>query len=422
MSKSPARTLAQQLRWQLLLAGLAFSFAIILSLNILTWRSVEFAADSFMRFEAHSLLKQITDDPTVPLPREKSFQAYKAWDDIPEPLRQVFSGVSIEDNRLHEEKFTDQTGVSEYVSLLHYVNKSGQSLYALSIYNANEIDEVIESIIGNMLTEAIWLILIIFMTLFILVFWLLKRTNEPLFLLSKWAERLKQDDHLSKEDFPIAELNDLAAQLKMGVDRITEYNLREQQFLKHASHEMRTPLATVQACLDTLNFKLTGPDKNTVMRALRASSNMNRLSAALLWLARESDKPINKTYVDVNELCRQQVASHQYLISNRDITIETTVSVDGIEIEEDLLLIVLANLLRNACQFTTEGVIKLSFNAEFLSIENSIELEQNESEAPYHSFGLGLQLVQRICQKLGWVFDFVEQDERVCVIVRWQVN
>lgn len=54
--------------------------------------------------------------------------------------------------------------------------------------------------------------------------------------------------------FPIEELNQLAGQLRAGVEEIEAVSRREQQFLKHASHELRTPLATLQASLDTLQL------------------------------------------------------------------------------------------------------------------------------------------------------------------------
>jgi signal transduction histidine kinase len=238
-------------------------------------------------------------------------------------------------------------------------------------------------------------------------------------LLSQWAFKLKNNDHLLKEEFPIAELNDLASQLKSGVDKITEYNLREQQFLKDASHEIRTPLATIRACLDTLDFKLSGPEKKTVQRALKASSNMNRLSSALLWLARESEKPIEKTNIELTSFCEQQVTDHQYLINNRDVLIETKINTDFIEIETDLLQIVFANLLRNACQLSGNGSIQITIDETYLYIKNPTIPEDEIGFSSYQSFGLGLQLVSRICEKIGWTFKFSEHPNYVEAQVIW---
>jgi signal transduction histidine kinase len=419
MAKRSTKTLAQQLRWQIILAGIAFSIAIIVSLSFITWRSVEFAVDSFVKMEAHNLLKRLENEPELLLPKDKAFQAYRSWKDIPVKLKQPFSDLSIVDNQIYEIQMLSETGESNYISLLYYVNNQGQSLYALSIYDVNETDGIIDNIIENLIIDALWLFLLIFLTLFGFVFWLLKRTSEPMALLSQWAFKLKNNDHLLKEEFPIAELNDLASQLKSGVDKITEYNLREQQFLKYASHEIRTPLATIRACLDTLDFKLSGPEKKTVQRALKASSNMNRLSSALLWLARESEKPIEKTNIELTSFCEQQVTDHQYLINNRDVLINTKINIDFIEIETDLLQIVFANLLRNACQLSGNGSIQITIDETYLYIKNPTIPEDEIGFSSYQSFGLGLQLVSRICEKIGWTFKFSEHPNYVEAQVIW---
>ncbi|MFT4765523.1 MAG: signal transduction histidine kinase [Oleispira sp.] len=421
MVKGATKTLAQQLRWQILIAGIGFSIAMIISLSFITLRSVEFSVDSFVKMEVHNLLKRIEADPERVLPRNDAFQAYSDWQDIPATLKQYFDSVEIEDNQIYEIQVINEAGGRDYVSLLHFVNSQGQSIYALSIYDANEIDSIVENIIKNLLKDGAWLFLLIFITLFGLVFWLLKRTSEPMVLLSQWAGKLKNNDHLLKEEFPISELNDLATQLKTGVNRITEYNLREQQFLKYASHEIRTPLATIQACLDTLDFKLSGSEKITVQRALKASSNMNRLSSALLWLARDSEKLIEKTHVELNSFCQQQIEEHKYLISHNDVLIEAKINIESIDIEADLLQIVFANLLRNACQLSSRGKIQILINETSLYIKNPTLLEEQVGLSSYQSFGVGLQLVSRICEKLGWTFRFSERANYVEVQVIWGV-
>jgi signal transduction histidine kinase len=419
MGSSSTKTLPQQLRWQLILAGIAFGIAIIVSLTFITIRTVDFATDSILKVEAHNLLNSLEQQPNKPLPKDKGLQAYLSWENIPLNLQTPFSHLNIEYNQVYEEEYINDTGGYSYIALLFFRNNKGKSIYLLSEYSAKQTDEVMLNILENLLLDAFWLLISIFFLLFLFVFWLLKRTNESMKLLSNWAYKLKDNDHLTQEEFPIAELNVLAAQLKAGVDRITEYNMREQQFLKHASHEMRTPLATIQACLDTLDFQLIGAPQKTVQRALRASSNMNRLSSALLWLARESESPIEKSSVQLVPFCQHQIEEHQYLLKNRDIKIELRVNTDSIDIEEDVLLVIFSNLLRNACQFTGEGTITINMSAHSVSISNPIDPECEGSGSSHHRFGLGLQLVSRICEKLGWEFSFEEHSSSVKAQVAW---
>ena len=418
MAGKKLKTLAQQLRGQLILVAIAFGFAIVLSLSFITWRSVEFAADNLLKMEAFNVERQLLEQSDYQLPSTKEFSVYRKWADVPSQISVLFKGEELEPNQVYERELTSEQGKLEYVSLMEYEGPQGIGFYLVALYDSAQTDELIDRVIRYMLSDAIWLLLVVYAALLLLVFWLLRKTNEPMVLLSQWANELKDDGHLARREFPISELNQLASQLKVGVDRITEYNLREQQFLKHASHEMRTPLATIQACLDTLDYQLTGPESKTVKRALKASANMRRLSMALLWLARESEKHIERTCVHLPTFVADQIEEHRYLLQNRPVIIEPKVLDVDFDIESDLLQIVLANLLRNACQYTQTGTIEVSMDAQSLVIKNPFEHE-SETNSDYQSFGLGLQLVSRICDKVGWQFTFQEYDGCIEVGLVW---
>lgn len=422
-NKSAPKTLSQQLRWQVIWAAIAFSIAVIVSIFYINWRSLEFAANEMFVLDAKNIFRNYFETQAEPgrdkttAPSSDIYDVYLSLDDMPEEVRRVFP-KEVEPFEIYEGQVETPEGDGDYLSFYRY-DEQGHTIYLLWQNDATQTEGVFYGVIWTLVINSAWLLLLIFIGLFLFVFWLLKRANEPMVLLSAWAERLKHDDQLNQQTFPIAELNDLAKQLKSGVDRITEYNLREQQFLKHASHELRTPLATIQACLDTLDFKLSGAEQATVQRALKASSDMSRLSSTLLWLARESEKPIEKSPVNLQAFCEKQISDHQYLIANRAVTIESFIEDATINIEEDLLVIVFANLLRNACQFTMEGAIRIHLNQDGFSIENPIDVDADHRSAEFQSFGLGLQLVERICQKLDWKFHFQQQVDGVEVLVFW---
>lgn len=211
-------------------------------------------------------------------------------------------------------------------------------------------------------------------------------------------------------------LNEIAAQFREGVDRIQEFNQREQQFSKHAS----TPLTIIQASLDTLNLQNQPASQPIVKRALKASANMSRLSTALLWLARESKSPIEQSPVDTQLLCQQVIDDHRYLLKNRDMTIQANITANTLFIESELFSIVLSNLLRNAFQHSSDGCIYVSISNHGLQITNPVKMGNGDKTALSTSgFGLGLQLVERICLKLDWQFSFNEEGDRAVVSVFW---
>jgi signal transduction histidine kinase len=315
-------------------------------------------------------------------------------------------------------------GVAEYYYLLHHEDPAGNSVYLFSRHDEAEVDAVFGSFFKSAFIQAFWLTSIIFVALFFLIRWLIRRTTEPLALLSQWATDLANNPGQALNvTFPIEELNLLAAQLRKGVEQTRAHNERERLFLQHASHELRTPLAIIQASLDTLDLQGHASSQPAVQRALRASANMRRLSATLLWLARETGQPADKTRVDLRLLCKKIIDDHRYLVSNRAIRIQTDISPESAEIESDLLAIVIANLVRNAFQYSSEGVLFVNVSACEICVTNPTDSAGNSNDHDVHdSYGLGLQLVQRICRKMEWQFAFEQSAEQVSVIVRWRVQ
>jgi signal transduction histidine kinase len=69
---------------------------------------------------------------------------------------------------------------------------------------------------------------------------------------------------------------------------------------------------------------------------------------------------------------------------------------------------VLNNLIRNAYQYTHEGWIRCQADAQCVVIENCDTGLDREQESI--SFGLGLELTQQICTKLGWQLQVSERE------------
>lgn len=189
--------------------------------------------------------------------------------------------------------------------------------------------------------------------------------------------------------------------------------------MQHASHELRTPLAVIQASLDTLELKLPKTADKTIARAQRASANMRMMSSTLLWLARDKEECIAKTPTDISELCQQSIEDHRYLLCSEKISIEVSQEPCFVDIEVELFKIVLANLMQNAFQYTSDGTIKVDFSHSSLTVCNDFQRELEANATSSNGAGLGLQLVQRICTRLGWQYIYTESDGAVKVRVEF---
>lgn len=439
MSSNPVRSLAAQSRQHLLYLAIAIFIGQIALVTIFSFYQVGQAAKYYMHLDAIKLQQAANNNPDFVLPQRGDVSAYREWDDIPLEIRQLFSSSKTQPLEPLEIERVNEQGIREYGYLLYsQVQSQGRSqepsqersqeqsqeqqaggLYLLEFEEADKIDALAEAIFKQALIEASLVTGVFILVLFLVISWLFKSAVKPLALLVEWSSRVKQ--HPGSEidvQFSISELNQIANQLLSTLQQVREYNEREQQFLRHASHELRTPLAIIQASLDTLGVRTAPEDPNfpSLLRASRACANMILLSEALLWLARPSSRPIGKSIVWPGALCSELLVDMQYLVENKNIQVSLNDQASSINIEHDLFRIVLANLIRNAFQHTCSGTITLVITDNSLVISNPVDAA-GKSETV--SFGLGLQLVERIANRLDWQFEFVLEYPRACVTLRW---
>lgn len=419
-------SLARRSLQQLTAIAVVLLIGFILLMSNFFFFQFEEADNNQVRFQAVLFAKAIKQDPNYSLPRHKELSVYKEWDDIPKNIQKHFSPhfKSIDSPYPEHEEVMDlevhnEQGELEYAYLYYLNNETLGNIYVLGFENAANFDEFTTIIFEQALSDAIILSVVLFFALFIILAWIFQYSQFPIKQLIKWSEELKNnpDTAATKNNFSINELNEIADYLLANLEQVKDHNQREQHFLKHASHEMRTPLAIIQASLDTMSTRMAKEDKNqpALQRAQRASSNMIQLSQSLLWMARQSNKTLPKTSISIATLCRQVAHDLNYLIEGKEIELQFVLTENSITIEEPLLHIVLANLIRNAYQYTEEGSILIVANEHSVSIYNQASEETSTSD----SFGLGLELVEKICHKIGWKFNYSNQSLQTITTIQW---
>lgn len=222
-------------------------------------------------------------------------------------------------------------------------------------------------------------------------------------------------------NFRYAELEQIASQLQGSYQRNAVLLEREHQFLRHASHELRTPIAVTRTNLELIEKMGMPPGyERPVERIDRANKGMQQLTETLLWLSRENEAAPSVHEIALDQLLHELIDDLRYLLNEKEVALKT----EHIQALSPRLVsitpmrIILSNLIRNAFQYTCEGEIRFDLNEERLIIEN-IDAG-SEMVDPDNSFGLGLMLVKKICEKLGWELDLVfsQQGVKACLILQ----
>jgi len=205
---------------------------------------------------------------------------------------------------------------------------------------------------------------------------------------------------------------------------------RLEQFTQDASHELKTPLATMSSSLD-LALK-TGKFQEGLLSAKEDLIQATTLVERLLELARLDKLIIKNDNVDFSDLVRESAERFRPLAAEKYLKIETqvdpTVSVKG---DAALLRQVMGNLINNAIKFskTSGGTIRVRLTKHTLTVEDQgigiaddalphifDRFYQADTSRAHGGFGLGLALVKRIVELHGWTIEAQRSKESGAVL------
>ena len=221
----------------------------------------------------------------------------------------------------------------------------------------------------------------------------------------------------------------MAIRIKEQVERLKETDRLRRELISNVSHDLRTPLASMQGYLDTLlikNGELSHEERERCLRTAR--KNTKRLSELvddlfeLSKLDSETVTPSFETF-SLAELLQDTAQEFDLDAENKGITVETVAPHDSTIVYADIGLIqrVLENLIRNAIQFTPQdGHIRIEIDRQPETVAVSVSdngcgiaaadlnrifdrfyHRENNDDGQSGSSGLGLAIVKRILDLHG---------------------
>ncbi|MGQ0442209.1 MAG: HAMP domain-containing sensor histidine kinase [Methylophilaceae bacterium] len=179
-------------------------------------------------------------------------------------------------------------------------------------------------------------------------------------------------------DTPIAidgpgDLRVLGHRLDWLRTELKELNSQKQQFLRHVSHELKTPLTAIREATELLHDGVGGilsPQQAEITQILRDNSiRLQKMIENLLNYTKQTIQPkLSLHLLDLQDVVNKVIQAHALSIDNKQLTIETQFNVPELIVaDEEKLTIVLDNLISNAVKFTPNlGKIKVVVRQEKL--------------------------------------------------------
>ncbi|KIH85056.1 sensor histidine kinase [Pseudomonas batumici] len=219
-------------------------------------------------------------------------------------------------------------------------------------------------------------------------------------------------------DYAADEVGELAVAFDATLGRLRDALTRERLFTSDVSHELRTPLMVLATSCELLleNPALDPRGRNQVERIARASEEMRELVQTFLMLARAQREDASMSpRVSLNRVADDLIGLWRAPIEEKGLRliVDPGNPLDT-RYNATFLHAVMGNLLRNALHYTDRGFIRLSLEpAGFVVEDSGVGIPEEKREAMFQPFvrgnekrgeglGLGLSLVQRICENQGW--------------------
>jgi len=205
------------------------------------------------------------------------------------------------------------------------------------------------------------------------VSWLLAtRIARPIEELSDTADALAAGQLGARATPPVAddELTDLTGTFNAMADALEHTEQTRRRLLADLAHELRTPLATIEAYHEGLADGVIDPDPATIDVLADATTRLRRLveDVSLVSQAEEGHLPLDRHPVDLRDLVTSAIDATRPEADAVSITLQqpdmprTPVIVDA---DPDRLAQVLANLLTNAVQHTpADGTITVKIASD----------------------------------------------------------
>jgi signal transduction histidine kinase len=211
-------------------------------------------------------------------------------------------------------------------------------------------------------------------------------------------------------------------------ERLDRFLERERAFINMASHELRTPIAAISSSIDVaLDMDPDSKARPHLEEVRRTALDMNRLISLLLSLAKDPSKLRDANEpVDLRRMLPQVARDHEHLANVKNLSLNIDVSgAPIIDAPQQIVRAAVGNLLRNAIENSDCGTISVEagkpgwvrvtdpgHGMSELEMSRLYTRQARSGKAGESSGGIGIELISRLCDHLGWQLSFESQPGR----------
>lgn len=249
---------------------------------------------------------------------------------------------------------------------------------------------------------------------------LARRISQPLTLLKEKAHRVAERNFGWQVDFDTGdEIGELGRAVNAMDEKLAEYDRAQRQFFQNASHELKSPLMSIQGYAEGVRDGVFKGEEAT--RALdvvvRETGRLKNMVDELVYLGKLESESGSYRYgeTDLQEVLEQAVASQRVLAVERGVVLQLgdvpdiTLRADG-----EKLVRVFINIIGNAVRYAASrveidtalgdcGTVRVTVrdDGEGFTAEDLQRMWERFYKGPRGGSGLGLPIARAIVEEHG---------------------
>ena len=236
------------------------------------------------------------------------------------------------------------------------------------------------------------------------------------------------------------QINDLYSTLLRTIDdlefknkEILKLEKLKYDFFKGASHELKTPLASLKIILENMKYNI-GKYKNRdiyISDCIDIVDGLTQNISQILSVSSLEHLKNDEEFLNINEILEDVLKKYEVLVNQKKIKINNSLSNEKIYIGKTALKIVLSNLVSNAVKYADDcGVMNIGVDEDWFYIENSygnkksldidelfeVKFDLNKE----NSNGLGLYIVSNLLNNYKIKYKVLQNE--VCFVFKIELS
>ncbi len=346
---------------------------------------------------------------------------------------------SLTEEKMEENQYISRTfliGETQYFAIcmpLYLQQTTGvEKGFLISYVNTSSQVSVLDSMNrGLMMIMLIALVMAVFISLYIT-----QRLSLPLRRLCEYAETIGGLDFRRKDlNSGIQELDELAMEMDRMACRLAEYEENQKKFLLNISHDLRTPLTSIEGYAESICYEVTDDPKRAADTILKESRHLEQMVGNLLFMSRmdmSADRLMFET-IDLVQEVKETRDRMQVQIADRGCAVDLELPTHPVLIwgDEMHLARAIMNILSNALRYVRErititltvqddqAVLSVKDDGPGFSEDDLKRLFDRFYKGRGGNFGVGMSIVKMIVEQMNGRVSADNLSEGGAVVTVW---